>query len=282
MPDFSELAKYLSEQMDIGTDRIILDEPWALSPRPAPKPVQPPAFPKARPSVNRPAQAFAPGLSPAPQTASSTSHSAPAARPASSYGAVKKIAVPESARSSIPSAFESAETLESFYARIASEKLYAKAELVRGEGKMENPRVLLVIYAPEKKASENGYLQSEAGQMITRMFESLHVSREDLGVTYFCKKSVARSVLPQVASVLKKMLEKEVSLSSPQTVVFFGDGLLHQALLQSAKVVDFGGTPLEFAGRPATALIEPEKMLVDRQLKVITWKMHIPKCGFFG
>ena len=42
MPDFSELAKYLAEQIDIGESSVILDEPWTLSPVRMSQPVNAP------------------------------------------------------------------------------------------------------------------------------------------------------------------------------------------------------------------------------------------------
>ncbi len=269
MPDFTELAKYLAEQIDIGTDRVILDEPWTYkSVRQATSPVSSalprqtvPQFGVAKPS-------------PVPSVPSKATIKR-------TFVPNEKIVIPESAKSAIPSAFESAESLDDFYSRVAAEKIYAKSSFAKGEGNLQRPRVMLVIYAPLEKY-QSGYLNSDVGQMVARMFESLKISADQIGITYFCKKPVNRTVLPQVAILLKKMLEKEVSLVCPQTLVFFGDKLLKQALSQNAKVLDFGGTPLEFAKVPATAFIDPEEMLNDKHLKLITWKTHIPKSGFFG
>jgi len=267
--DFTELARYLAEQIDIGTDRIVLDEPWAYRPvsRAAPPVRVADSFRQRQPVVPRP----------------SSASNVPAARAAGPRALVpnEKIVIPESAKAVVPSAFESATDLESFYGSVAAEKIYAKSNFAKGEGNLQGPRLLLVIYAPIEKY-RNGYLDSDVGQMVARMFESLQIASGQIGITYFCKKPATRAVLPQVAILFKKMLEKEVSLVNPQTLVFFGDRLLKQALSQNARVIDFGGVPLEFAKVPATVLIDPEEMLNDRQLKVITWKTHIPKCGFFG
>lgn len=269
MPDFTELARYLAEQIDIGTDKVILDEPWTYKPlRQASSPVQPAVSRQTVPQFASPKNFSAPSV---PSASTGTRAFVPS----------EKIVIPESARSAVPSAFESAESLESFYGCVASEKIYAKSSFAKGEGNLQNPRLLLVVYAPLEKY-QSGYLNSDVGQMVARMFESLKISADQIGITYFCKKPVNRTVLPQVAILFKKMLEKEVSLVCPQTLVFFGDKLLKQALSQNAKVLDFGGTPLEFAKVPATALIDPEEMLNDKHLKLITWKTHIPKSGFFG
>ncbi len=268
MPDFSELANYLKAQIDLDSDQLYSDEPWTFSPQPA-QPVVAFTLPKPTPSFTP----KAPSFSPAP--------AAPKPRPA--YTQTAKIVIPESAKSAVPSAYESAGTLEEFYSLVAAEKLYAKTSFIKGEGNLNKPRLLLVVYSPTPKYLENGYANSDVGEMVARMFGSLNVKPEEIGVTYFCKKQISRMLLPQVALVFKKMLEKEVSLIAPQTVIFFGDKLLKQALSQNnVKVVDFGGKPLEFAKTQATALIDPEEMLSNRQLKLVTWKIQIPKCGFFG
>lgn len=270
MPDFSELASYLRAQIDLDSDQLYSDEPWTWAP-PSAKPA--PSFtPSFAPSAPAPVPRSVPRSAPAP---------APKPRPA--FTPAAKIVIPESAKSAIPSAYETADSLEKFYELVAAEKLYAKTPFIRGEGNLNKPRLLLVVYSPLPKYLENGYAKSDVGEMVARMFGSLNVKPEDIGVTYFCKKQVSRMVLPQVALVFKKMLEKEVSLIQPQTVIFFGDKLLKQALSQNnVKVVDFGGKPLEFAKTQATAMIDPEEMLTNRQLKLVTWKIQIPKCGFFG
>ena len=269
MPDFSELASYLKAQIDLDEDQLYSDEPWTWSLQP-PQPVVNFTPPKSAPSVPS-FRSSAPSFTPA----------APKPRPV--YTQTAKIVIPESAKSAVPSAYESAKSLEEFYSLVAAEKLYAKTPFVKGEGNLDKPRLLLVLYSPLPKYLENGYAKSDVGEMVSRMFGSLNVKPEEIGVTYFCKKQVLRTVLPQVALVFKKMLEKEVSLIAPQTVIFFGDKLLKQALSQTnVKVVDFGGKPLEFAKTQATALIDPEEMLTNRQLKLVTWKIQIPKCGFFG
>lgn len=269
MPDFSELASYLKAQIDLDSDQLYSDEPWSWSPQPSQPVVQ---FIPPKPAPN-----FAPS---APRFSSAPA-SQPKPRPA--YTPAAKIIIPESAKSAVPSAYESAGTLEEFYNLVSTEKLYAKNPFVKGEGNLNKPRLLLVVYSPLPKYLENGYAKSDVGEMVARMFAGLNIKPEEIGVTYFCKKQVSRIVLPQVALVFKKMLEKEVSLIAPQTVIFFGDKLLKQALSQNnVKVVDFGGKPLEFAKTQATALIDPEEMLTNRQLKLVTWKIQIPKCGFFG
>ena len=134
--DYSELRNYLRGQVDMGDSEVFLDEPWTLvkpaarpAARPAPVPVSPapsaPAYqPPASPAPSMPASAPAAPLFESPVEA------VPAARPV-----VKKAA----------SAFESADSLESFYAALKGDVVYTNvADLVQYEGPA-NPKVLLLL-----------------------------------------------------------------------------------------------------------------------------------------
>ena len=57
MPDFSELANYLRAQIDLDSDQLYSDEPWAWSPLQAQPAVQ---FTPPKPAPN-----FTPGFAPA-------------------------------------------------------------------------------------------------------------------------------------------------------------------------------------------------------------------------
>lgn len=259
----ADLANYLAGQIDIGTDSVIFDEPWELSLRRVRAVHAASAAPAEIPARKKPAsKAFTPA-------------------PAFAAKSAPTIVIPETAKTKSAAAYESASTLDDFYGMISGETFYAKAQPVRGEGNLNAPKLLIVNYLPLAKYLESGFFQSDAGTMVLRLFESLKFRPEEIGMTYFCKKS-ARVVPAQVAQVLRKILEKEVSLIAPQKIVFFGEELLR--LVQPRKTLKletFGGTPFEFAGRNSTALFDPERMLADRNLKVITWKEHVPRAGFF-
>ncbi|MCK9181483.1 MAG: hypothetical protein M0P13_01200 [Fibrobacteraceae bacterium] len=268
MADFSELAAYLEGQADLGTDKVFFDEPWSL--------VRKLSFASSSEQKVAPAVPF----SSRPVAAAVSVPSTP--QPSRTFvETATRIVIPKSAAAAIPSAYESAENLESFYSLVAKEKIYAKAAFAKGEGKEYSPKLMLVFYAPEENVAGKPYFNTEEGAMIERLFASLKIEAPEIFVTYFSKKPVSRAVAPLVATVLKKMLEKEVSLVNPGSLIFFGEKLLKQALSQNANLNEFGGTPLDFGGVRATALIEPKEMLRDHQLKVITWKTHIPRCGFF-
>ena len=312
--DFSELRNYLSGQIDLGEAELLLDEPWALTRKPstaapvrpssapaAPRPVPPTptAAPASRPVPrNLPPQfpnSSAPGAdsvqAPIPDTTGFAS---------SLFGAVdtKATAVPAT---NMPTArtvkrtahaFESAETLDAFYESIKGEALYAKeASLARYAGP-EKPKVLFLL--PAVKQSEAGsaaspfntagstdaFFGTPVGEMLSRLFASLSIDQKDVGVTYFFK-STERPLAPLLEAALRKMLTKELGFIRPQIMVTFGQPLFYQVFGKGKNFDELAGTAMDFAGVKSCALVDPYAMVNDKQMKWLTWKVHIPRSGLF-
>lgn len=312
--DFSELRNYLEGQIDLGEAELLLDEPWALTRKPstaaparpssapaAPRPVPPTptAAPASRPVPrNLPPQfpnSSAPGAdsvqAPIPDTTGFAS---------SLFGAVdtKATAVPAT---NMPTArtvkrtahaFESAETLDAFYESIKGEALYAKeASLARYAGP-EKPKVLFLL--PAVKQSETGsaaspfntagstdaFFGTPVGEMLSRLFASLSIDQKDVGVTYFFK-STERPLAPLLEAALRKMLTKELGFIRPQIMVTFGQPLFYQVFGKGKNFDELAGTAMDFAGVKSCALVDPYAMVNDKQMKWLTWKVHIPRSGLF-
>ncbi len=299
--DFSELRNYLLGQMDLGEAELFLDEPWTLTRKPAAAPGAPhpgvsrnppPAFPGSAssgavppraPAASRPAYANA-GATPA----------APAAMPAQSPAAFGAGAAPSlfggpAAGLNTPSprpvkrtisAFESASSLQEFYDNLKSEALYAKeAELARYMGP-EHPKVLFLLPAVKPGADASAFFQMPVGEMLVRLFASLNVAQQDIGVTYFFK-STERPLSPLLETALKKMLTKELSFIQPEVMVTFTQPLFHQLFGKAKNFEELAGTDMDFAGTKTCSLIDPYAMVNDKQMKWLTWKVHIPRSSFF-
>lgn len=284
MPDYKALRAYLEGQADLGTDGVFLDEPWALAHKGAPAPVY-----SRAPTLPNPA----PGPAPAASSAAPADHGAPryaqVYSPAEAKGktpaaaAWTPIAAP--VKPSAPEPYESATSLPDFYGALRKDTLYARSatKFAAGLGKDSAPAAMLVLYSPTPADTADGdFWKSEVGVMLGNLFKSVHVPAEDCFVTYFHKTPAARAASPLAAGHLRRMLEREVSLVKPGMVIFFGDKLLRQALEVPGDLNADGGAPGKFAGVRATAFHDPYAMLQDKQLKVITWKIHIPRCGFFN
>lgn len=256
MPDFSQLREYITAQAELGGEDVFLDEPWSLA------------------SSAKGSHAKSPSVKTFPEKSVELKPAAPIAWNLPSQA----LTTPEN-----EAAFEKVETLSSFYEALQKDMLYAKSKktFCAGEGK-DTPSVMLVFYAPlPAEMNAGGLWNTEVGTMLSNLFENLQVKKEDCFVTYFYKMPMVRAVSPLMVTRLRRMFAKEVSLVHPQTVIFFGERLLKQVLEMQGSLLNVGGTPSQFANVRATALIDPYEMIQDKHLKLITWKTHIPRCGFF-
>jgi hypothetical protein len=305
--DFSELRNYLEGQIDLGEAELLLDEPWTLTRKPAtaapvrPTPAMPAAAPAPRPVLRNPPPipGTAAAARPVPEDTSmpipDTTGTAP-----SLFGAIdtKASVTPQA---NIPTqrtvkrgaaAFESAATLDAFYESIKAETLYAKeASLARYAGP-EKPKVLFLL--PAVKISEAGsaaspfntagstdaFFGTAVGQMLSRLFASLSIEQKDIGVAYFFK-STERALAPLLEAALRKMLTKELSFIQPEIMVTFGQQLFYQVFGKGKNFDDLAGTAMDFAGFKSCALVDPYAMVNDKQMKWLTWKVHIPRSGLF-
>ena len=306
--DFSELRNYLSGQIDLGEAELLLDEPWTLTRKPATAATAAAARPAAPRPTERPAPAM-PSAAPAPRPAPrNLPPQMPIAAPAqdapipdttgfapSLFGAVdsKATAIP-AANMPTPrsvarkaSAFESAATIDAFYESIKGEAMYAKeAALARYVGPSK-PKVLFLLPAIKlaeassiSATSTDVFFGTAVGQMLSRLFASLSIEQKDIGITYFFK-STERPLAPLLEAALRKMLTKELSFIQPEIMVTFGQPLFYQVFGKGKNFDDNAGTAMDFAGTKSVALVDPYLMVNDKQMKWLTWKVHIPRSGMF-
>ncbi|PWJ64409.1 MULTISPECIES: hypothetical protein [unclassified Fibrobacter] len=279
--DFSELRNYLQGQVDLGAglDEFYLDEPWALEKKQA-APARPfiPPTPASRPAPipQRPAplqQNSAP--TPPPQPASFNGNQG------SMFGsaAVANAPAPRVAKRSA-SVFESANSLDEFYTQIKDEALYSKEpNLVRYMGP-EHPKLLFLLPGTKPGMAPAAFFQSPVGEMLVRLFANLNIGQESMGVTYFFK-STERALSPLLETALKKMLMKELSFIQPEMMVCFGQPLFHQLFGKAKNFDELAGSDQDFSGTRTCPLVDPYQMVNDKQLKWLTWKVHIPRNAYF-
>lgn len=276
--DFSELRNYLQGQVDLGAgfDEFYLDEPWALEKKPAAltRPIIPP--PAASRPVPRPVSP-APGATPVPppQPASFNGNQG------SMFGGNSTLdaPAPRVAKRSA-AAYESAGSLDEFYTQIKSEALYSREpNLVRYLGP-EHPKLLFLLPGVKPGMDPVVFFQSPVGEMLIRLFANLNVGPDEMGVTYFFK-STERTLSPLLETALKKMLAKELSFIAPQVMVSFGQTLFHQLFGKAKNFDELAGSDQDFSGTKTCALVDPYQMVNDKQMKWLTWKVHIPRSTYF-
>ena len=288
--DFSELRKYLQGQMDMGEEDLLLDEPWTLtrkkSAAPAGRPANPmpqmrpaaPAFPQRSAPLNP-----APIPSPAQSAFQSPAQPAVPQRPAPAPKPVADAAMTIAPRAvkKTTAAYELADSLNAFYDALKTDALYARAaNVVRYEGP-EHPRLLIMLAAPKPGEVGGNFFQSPTGEMLVRLFGSLGYAPDSLGVTYFYKDA-PRALSPILLASLRRMLTKELSFIAPEIMITFGEPLFYDVFSKGKNFNDLAGTALDFNGTKTISLVDAFAMTTDKQLKWLTWKVHIPRSGLFA
>ena len=306
--DFSELRKYLQGQMDMGEEDLLLDEPWTLTrkksvvsaparpanpmpPRPASPAFSQPSAPRnpapfpnsAQPAFQQPAFSVpaqpAPGVSPA---AFMQAASAASARPAPSPKpqADASLTIAPRAVKKTTAAYELADSIGAFYDALKTDALYARAaNVVRYEGP-EHPRLLILLAAPKPGETGSNFFQSPTGEMLVRLFGSLGYAPDSLGVTYFYKDA-PRALSPILLASLRRMLTKELSFIAPEIMITFSEPLFYDVFSKGKNFNELAGTALDFNGTKTVSLVDAYAMTTDKQLKWLTWKVHIPRSGLF-
>lgn len=313
--DFSELRKYLQGQMDMGEEDLLLDEPWTLTrkksavPAGAPRPANPmpqmmrPANPAPFPQRSAPANpAPIPQQSPFPTAAQSafqqpafqapaqpafqqpafgaSAQPAPSPRPATAPKLDAGLTIAPRAVKKTTAAYELADSLDAFYGALKTDALYARAaNVVRYEGP-EHPRLLILLAAPKPGEPAGAFFQSLTGEMLSRLFASLGYEPGTLGVTYFYKDA-PRALSPILLASLRRMLTKEISFVAPEMMITFGEPLFYDVFSKGKNFNDLAGTALDFNGTKTISLVDAYAMTTDKQLKWLTWKVHIPRSGLF-
>jgi hypothetical protein len=64
-------------------------------------------------------------------------------------------------------------------------------------------------------------------------------------------------------------------------MVTFGQPLFYQVFGKGKNFDELAGTAMDFAGVKSCALVDPYAMVNDKQMKWLTWKVHIPRSGLF-
>ena len=301
--DFSELRNYLSGQIDLGEAELLLDEPWTLTRKPAvpgapataaPRPV-PPTPTAARPVPRNLPPQFPNSSAAAPADAPQAPIPDTTGFAPSLFGAVDAKATTISA-ANMPterivkrtaSAFESVDSLDAFYDAIKGEAMYAReAALARYTGPAKPkllflfPAIKMAEAASISATSTDVFFGTPVGEMLSRLFASLSIDQKDIGITYFFK-STERPLAPLLEAALRKMLTKELSFIQPEIMVTFGQPLFYQVFGKGKNFDENAGTAMDFTGTKSVALVDPYLMVNDKQMKWLTWKVHIPRSGMF-
>ena len=276
--------------MDMGEEDLLLDEPWTLTRKKSAVPAGAPRLANPMPQMQRPAnpapfpQHSAPANpAPIPQQSpfQSPAQPAPSPRPAPAPKLDAGLTIAPRAVKKTTAAYELADSIGAFYDALKTDPLYARAaNVVRYEGP-EHPRLLILLAAPKPGEPAGAFFQSPTGEMLVRLFGSLGYAPESLGVTYFYKDA-PRALSPILLASLRRMLTKELSFIAPEIMITFSEPLFYDVFSKGKNFNELAGTALDFNGTKTVSLVDAYAMTTDKQLKWLTWKVHIPRSGLFN
>jgi len=281
------LRESVLAQAELGAFEVHFDEPWSITRKAAAAPQAPAAAPPA--PVRTAAPPAPPRATPAPRVSPAAPAAPPPPRvhndnaPLADLTQLMSMAQ-EKGPSSEESAWERARDTQSFHQCLPAHPLYQElcgGAVIAGHGPVGAP-FMLVFHSPTPPdLMEQTVLSGAPGELLTRLLASLKVDRSACYSTYFFKGLSPARILPRQILQLRKMLQAEVALVRPAAILVFGEKTYLQALDGKIPFLEAAGSPVEFAGVPATALIDPADMLDSKELKLLTWNNHIPRCGFF-
>lgn len=263
MPDLNQaqaLRLYLEAQIELGEKEVFFDEPWEI-----------PRVEKAVPSLPK----IAPNASTPPTKPSIVTNEVPKAPISVQANLINTNSVK-------PPEFLKASNLIEFNAALMKDPIYAgTAPFILGEGG-HKPSVMLVFASPiVGELAPKGIWNTSVGVMIERMFNGLNIEKKQCYFTYFYKKQALRPISSLIEVQLRNMLAKEAQLVEPEVIVLFGEKTLQFVFGRVTNLNQDAGKPMSFAGFDTTALLDPYHLMNDKNLKLLTWNVHIPASGFF-
>jgi len=288
----SQLVEYLQAQAELGTWDVFFDDPSDMPAAPRARAIAPPLSSSASHSASIPT----PTPRPAP-TFNSPTTIPPVVKPATPVAGFDNaptlnLLLPDApaARTSSPdaefAAIENATSLEAFHEAVMHHPFYrlgpaAPGRIAFGSGPL-NPPLMLIGFAPSEEELKLGAFQiGPAAELLRKLLESLHHSRNLCYSTWLVKKPTIKAPLPRQMNMLRRMLAAEVRLVKPQLVLLLGDATYRGVMQAQGGLLDEGGQALQFADTRTTAIIDPAQMIENPALKTLTWKTHLPRSGYF-
>lgn len=267
-----EALLHVRMQMEIGSSDIFFEEPFTISSLPKPSRIT--TAEKQALETDSPI--------PVQTKASPKSPEAP-------HQGERLLVVPESSSASIDEsliALENANSLEQLYDAMIQHPFYRLApgkpgRIAFGQGPQHSTLMLIGDWPTEEELRVGGLYGGAAGELLRKLLDNLHYSRNLCFATWLCKKPLIKAPLPRQAIQLRKMLQREIQLLQPKMILLLGEQTFRLVMQKNGDLVNDWGQGLEFAGIPTVAIASPREMLDDPRKKALTWNEHIPRSGLF-
>ena len=149
-----------------------------------------------------------------------------------------------------------------------------RTQTVPGEGRMDAP-VLFVGEGPGADEDATGRpFVGKAGQLLTRMLESIGLTREDVYIANIVKCRPPGNRLPNEGEIAACLpyLRAQVGLIKPQVIVCLGSTAGRQIIGQELRITRDRGNWVDKKGIAILPTYHPSALLRDERLKRPAWQ----------
>lgn len=267
-----EAILHVRMQMEIGTSDLYFDDAFSL---------------QSTPNVTQQVPSSRPVAPAIPTPLKTPAFDSP--KSVESSRGEQLLVVPDSTSMALDeslTALENANSLEQLYDAMIQHPFYRLApgkpgRIAFGQGPQNSPLMLVGDWPTEEELRVGGLYGGAAGELLRKLLDSLHYSRNLCFATWFCKKPLLKSPLPRQAIQLRKMLQREAQIMQPKMILLLGENTFRQVMQKSGDLNQEWGQKMDFAGIPTIAITSPREMLEDPRKKAVTWNEHIPRSGLF-
>lgn len=149
-----------------------------------------------------------------------------------------------------------------------------RTKFVFGEGN-PNADIMIIGEAPGREEDLQGMpFVGRAGQLLTKILESIGFNREDVFIGNICKCRPPENRQPETVEVDKcePYLVKQIELINPAFILSLGLTSINTLLKKKNKMADIRGQVLDYHGKKLLVTYHPAALLRNPNWKRFVWE----------
>jgi uracil-DNA glycosylase len=149
-----------------------------------------------------------------------------------------------------------------------------RTKFVFGEGN-PNADIMIIGEAPGRDEDLQGMpFVGRAGQLLTKILESIGLNREDVFIGNICKCRPPENRQPETGEVEKcePYLKKQIELINPAFILSLGLTSINTLLKTKNKMADIRGQVLDYHGKKLLVTYHPAALLRNPNWKRFVWE----------
>lgn len=151
---------------------------------------------------------------------------------------------------------------------------HQRTKFVFGEGN-PNADIMIIGEAPGREEDLQGMpFVGRAGQLLTKILESIGFNREDVFIGNICKCRPPENRQPETGEVenCEPYLKKQIELINPAFILSLGLTSINTLLKTKNKMADIRGQILDYHGKKLLVTYHPAALLRNPNWKRFVWE----------